>query len=148
MPDGFYGIAVFAKDSCGNTNLRWTAVEVDSTPPQTIITYPRPPDPIGSIVEVRGTADDPNFQAYQVETGQGDQPDAWLLISSKTTPVKENILGTWNNSNLDGKWTLRLTATDKVCNKNTTIVTIDLGSRKNLIKDLVANPRLFSPNND
>ena len=148
VADGLYGIAVFAKDSCGNTNLKWTSVEVDNTPPQTIITYPRPPDPIGNIVEVRGTADDPNFQNYLLEAGQGDQPDTWFLISSNTTPVKENILGTWNNSGLDGKWTLRLTATDKVGNKNTTTVTIDLGSRKNLIKDLTAIPRLFSPNND
>ena len=78
----------------------------------------------------------------------GDNPDAWLFISSNTTPVKDNILGKWNTFGLDGRWTLRLTGYDTVGNKNTTVVAIDLGARKTLIKDLSAAPKLFSPNND
>ncbi|MEW6215078.1 MAG: FlgD immunoglobulin-like domain containing protein, partial [Nitrospirota bacterium] len=148
VADGKYGIAVFAKDSCGNTNMRWLSIEVDNTPPIAIINYPRPPDILGNIVEVKGTADDLHFLSYTLEAGQGDNPDTWVLISSNTTPLKENILGKWNTFGLEGKWTLRLTAIDTVGNKNTATVTIDLGARKNLIKDLDATPKLFSPNND
>ncbi len=148
ITDGLYAIAVFAADSCGNTNMRWIKVEVDNTPPTTIITYPRPPDPVGNMVEVKGTADDLHFQSYTLEAGQGDNPDTWVTILSSTTPVKDGIPGAWNTFGLDGRWTLRLTAMDTAGNKNTTTVTIDLGVRKNLIKDLSAAPGLFSPNND
>lgn len=148
VPDGLYGIAVFATDSCGNTNMKWIEVEVHNTPPTTIITYPKPGDPIGNIVEVQGTADDLYFQSYILELGEGDAPSVWGSVSSATTPVKDDILGEWNTFGLEGKWTLRLSAIDTVGNKSSTTVTIDLGQRKTLIKYLSANPRLFSPNND
>jgi Tol biopolymer transport system component/flagellar hook assembly protein FlgD len=148
VPDGKYGIAVFATDSCGNTRMRWVSSEIDNTPPTTVITYPRPPDPLGNIVEVKGTADDLHFQSYILEAGQGDSPAEWFLVSLGTNPVKDNILGKWNTFGRDGRWTLRLSATDTVGNKNITTVTIDLGVRKNLIKDLDVTPKLFSANND
>jgi len=148
VPDGRYGIAVFAKDSCENTAMKWIAVEVDNTPPTTIITYPGPPDSVTNIVEIKGTADDPHFGSSTLEAGQGDNPDEWIFISSNIIPVKDNVLGKWNISGLDGKWTLRLTATDIVGNKNTTTVTIDPGAKKNLIKDLDVTPWSFSPNHD
>ena len=70
VPDGKYGIAVFATDSCGNTNIRWIAVEVDNTPPTTVIAYPRTGDPLGNIVEIKGTAEDLHFQSYTLEYGR------------------------------------------------------------------------------
>ncbi|MBI4681396.1 MAG: hypothetical protein HY753_09410, partial [Nitrospirae bacterium] len=148
VPDGKYGIAVSATDSCMNMRQRWIDVEVDNTPPMTTITYPRPPDILGNIVEVKGTADDLHFQSYTLEAGPGDNSDLWLLISSNTTPIKENVLGKWNTFGLDGRWTLRLTAVDTVGNKNETTTAVDLGLRKDLIKDLDITPKLFSPNND
>jgi flagellar hook assembly protein FlgD/fibronectin type 3 domain-containing protein len=148
LPDGLYAVAVSAKDSCGNVNTRWSPVEVDNTAPVAIISYPGPSDPLGNIVEVKGTADDLNFQGYTLEVGQGDNPNQWLPISSGSTPIKSNVLGDWNTFGLGGRWTLRLVATDAGGNKSTTTVVLDLGVRKNLIKDLTATPRLFSPNND
>ncbi|HLE18585.1 MAG TPA: FlgD immunoglobulin-like domain containing protein, partial [Syntrophales bacterium] len=147
-PDDKYGIAVFATDSCGNTALKWKSVEVDNTLPSVAITYPKPGDPLGNLVEVTGTADDLHFQSYLLEAGQGDIPDSWKLLSSNAFPVKNDILGTWNTFGLDGRWTLRLTATDAVGNKKSTAVVIDLGMRKTLIKNLSAAPKLFSPNSD
>ncbi len=148
VQDELYGIVVFATDSCGNTRQRKVPVEVDNTPPSVEITYPMPYDPLANIVEIEGTADDTHFLNYVLEYGEGEFPDDWLYISSFTSPVEDNILGTWNTYGLEGKWTLRLSATDTVANKSETIVTIDLGLRKDLIKDLDAAPKLFSPNND
>jgi len=145
---GRYAIAALAKDFCGTTTMKWIDAEVDNTPPTAIITYPRPPDPIGNIVEVQGTADDTHFQSSTLEAGQGDSPDTWNLISSNSTTIQEDILGIWNIFGLNGIWTLRLTASDTAGNKNETTVVIDLGVRKDLIKDLSATPRLFSPNTD
>ncbi|MHB8883063.1 MAG: CARDB domain-containing protein, partial [Thermodesulfovibrionales bacterium] len=148
VPDGLYGIAVMPTDSCGNTNMKWVPVEVDNTLPTMVITYPSPVDPIGNVVEIRGTADDLHFLSYSLEAGEGDIPNAWLPISSGASTVKDGILGIWNTFGLQGRWTLKLTGSDTVGNKNETSVTIDLGTRKDIIKELNVLPRLFSPNND
>jgi Tol biopolymer transport system component/subtilase family serine protease/fibronectin type 3 domain-containing protein len=148
VPDGMYGIAVSATDSCGNENMKWIDVEVDNTQPTTVITYPRPPDALDTIVEVRGAADDLHFESYTLEAGQGDNPGSWTLISSYVVPVAEGVLGAWNTFGLEGKWTLRLSSTDTLGNENSTSVTIDLGLRQNLITELYAASNLFSPNDD
>lgn len=148
VPDGKYGIATSAGDSCGHTAQNWTAVEVDNTPPTVLISYPLPGAPLGNIVEVRGTAYDLHFQSYILEAGQGDNPDTWTSVSSRLSPVSDGVLGVWNTFGLNGKWTIRLTANDEVGNTNITTVLIDLGKRQNLIKSLKADPVIFSPNND
>ncbi|TAK08359.1 MAG: hypothetical protein EPO39_04595, partial [Candidatus Manganitrophaceae bacterium] len=148
VPDGRYRISVFAKDLCGNVAEKSVDVEVDHTPPTASITYPRPSDPLGNIVETRGTSEDLHFKSYTLEAGSGELPATWASVASGTNPVRESLIGQWNTFGLDGRWTLRLTATDTVGNRNVSSVTIDLGARKTLIKDAGVTPQLFSPNND
>ncbi len=147
-PDGYYGMTVNATDACGNTRTRWTPVEVDNTPPISVISYPGPGDIVGNIIEVRGTVADSHFRSYLLEAAPVGSTTEWRLIADKVTPVMNDILGTWNTYGLNGLWTLRLTSSDTVDNKTETSVDIDLGSRKNLIKDLNVTPKIFSPNND
>ena len=146
--DGHYGIAVLATDACGNTRTRWTEVGVDNTPPLTLISYPVPGDIIGNIIEVKGTVSDNNFSNYQLEAAPAGSTNEWRLIASNANPVMNDILGKWNTYGLNGIWTVRLTGYDAVGNKNETYVDIDLGERKDLIKDLDISPKHFSPNND
>lgn len=148
VSDGRYGIAVKANDSCGHTVSRWVAVKVDRTAPSTAIGYPEPSDPLGTVVEVRGTVDDPNFSRYVLEVGQEGDPDSWRTLSSKNIPVANGILGMWNTYGIEGTWTLHLEAVDRAENRSEARVTVDLGQRKNLIKNLTAEPNLFSPNDD
>jgi subtilase family serine protease/fibronectin type 3 domain-containing protein len=155
VPDGRYGLAVFAADSCGNVNRRWVPMEVDNTPPTSILDYPKPVDPLppGNIIEVKGRAHDLHFTSYTLEAGEGSNPDTWRAISSgKTqmvaTPGGSPILGQWNTYGQTGVWTLRLSALDAAGNKNSVLSTVDLGERKTLVKDLKASPLLSSPNND
>ena len=148
LPDGRYALAVSSEDTCGNATMKWIDTEVDNSLSTTIITYPGPTDSLGNIIEIRGTADDIHFQYYTLEAGTGSEPSEWAAIASNTNPVKDNILGSWNTSGLDGIWTIRLTASDAVGNQSTNAVTVDLGQRENLIQDLQVTPRLFSPNND
>ncbi len=148
VPDGEYAVAVSVLDSCGNTTERWVTVEVDNTPPEVTISYPASGEPLGNIVEVKGTASDSNFNSFTLEAGEGDAPDTWTLISSGGYEVEEGILGRWNISEHAGTWTLRLSASDTVGNRSETEVTVDLGIRENLVKDLKADPSVFSPNND
>ncbi|MRR16957.1 MAG: hypothetical protein EG826_10920, partial [Deltaproteobacteria bacterium] len=147
--DDVYGIALRATDSCSNVNTKWVAARVDNTPPAAVITYPRPPDAVGNIVEVRGTADDLHFQSYILEVGQGQNPESFAHVASGAGAVREEtILGKWNTFGLEGAWTLRLTGKDNAGNEQAATVTINLGQRKNLVKDLGVLPVLFSPNTD
>lgn len=149
LQDGRYGVAVTAVDACGNTALKWTPVEVDTTPPLVVVSYPTTLSSLpGNIVEVKGTAADTHFRSYLLEAGTGDIPVAWTRISTGATPVNSGLLGLWNISGLQGRWTLRLAAEDLAGNKGVTTVTLDIGQRDSLVKSLSATPAAFSPNSD
>jgi subtilase family serine protease/Tol biopolymer transport system component/flagellar hook assembly protein FlgD/fibronectin type 3 domain-containing protein len=148
VPDGVYGIVVFARDGCGNVNLKWVAVEVDNTPPTTVILYPRPPDALGNIVEIKATSEDIHFLNYTLEAGQGNSPTQWITLLSGMNPAKDDILGQWNTFGLEGIWTIRLTSTDATGNRSLTSVTVNLDQRKTLIKEFTITPLIFSPNGD
>ncbi len=148
VADGMYGLVVFAADTCGNKDSRFVSVEVDNTPPVAQISCPGPSDPIGTIVEIKGTANDANLAGYILEASSANSPDVWLSISGQIAAVNDGILGTWNTFGLDGPWTLRLTANDRAGNSAVTMATINLGTRKTLVRNLAALPKLFSPNND
>ncbi|MDH3650418.1 MAG: Ig-like domain repeat protein, partial [Saprospiraceae bacterium] len=144
VSDGQYRIFVLATDACGNTSQEWVDVEVDNTPPAVNINYPLPGDAISNILEVKGTASDQNFQDYILAAGQAE----YAPIEEEDRPVEAGSLGRWNTFGLEGLWTLRLTATDLVGNRREVTVQIDMGTRKDLIKELDVLPGLFSPNND
>ncbi len=63
-------------------------------------------------------------------------------------PVDSGILGTWNTYDLEGTWTLRLTALDRAGNKTEKTSRADLGERLGLVKAFGVEPKVFSPNGD
>ena len=150
VPDGLYGIDVHAVDGCGSSVEKWTAVEVDGTSPEVDISYPKPGDPLGNVVEVKGSASDKHLRNYVLEAGLGESPDTWTPISTGTSPVTDSVLGVWNTFGLKGRWTLRLSAWDNPGNKDVTamLITFGTGTRSNLISSLSATPTLISPNKD
>ena len=150
LADGRYGAGLTVTDVCGNTASQWKPIEIDNTQPTVSIDYPRPADTLsaGIIVEIKGTVSDPHFKSYILEAGAGDNPTAWISLATSDKPTTNNIITAWNTSGLKDHWTLRLSAEDTVGNKNVFTSTINLGVRKELIKSLDANPKLFSPNSD
>jgi len=147
--DGRYGVTVIATDLCTSYDLKWAPVEIDNTRPIVAIAYPTIGDPLGTIVEIRGTAEDKHLQSYLLEAGEGDGANGWKVISQTAQSVHNDILGRWNTYGLtQGLWTLRLTAIDAVGNQAVTTSTVTLGAQKPLIKDLDVTPTLFSPNSD
>ncbi|ABQ24284.1 Fibronectin, type III domain protein [Geotalea uraniireducens Rf4] len=148
--DGRYGIAITAVDACGNTTMKWSAVEVDNTPPLVAISYPSLslPLPPGNIIEVKGTVTDLHLKSFLVEAGAGDMPAAWTPITTSTTQVNGGVLAVWSTVGLEGRWTLRVSAEDAIGNQTVITAPIDLGIRSSLVKSLNAVPPLFSPNND
>ena len=150
QPDGLYDIRIWAEDQCGHQRDQKFArgIEVDNTPPELNITSPLASDPLGVIVEIMGTAMDRNFLQYRLKAVSVENPDHIIVISDSSRPVTKGLLGVWNNFGLTGSWELRLTATDKVGNSHEISVTVSLGDRQNLIRDLFVTHDLISPNHD
>ena len=148
VPDGTYLVFADYEDACGNRARRWVEVEVDNTPPETEIDFPRFGDPITMIVEIVGSASDRNFQAFGLDFGIGLVPDTWARINAGPTELDAEVAGVWNTFGLEGDMTLRLLGRDLAGNEGETLVSLNLASRTNLIQELEATPRLFSPNGD
>jgi Tol biopolymer transport system component/subtilase family serine protease/flagellar hook assembly protein FlgD len=148
VSDGRYAVALSATDACGNSSNRLVFAEVDTTPPVTVIAYPGLSDAIANNVEIRGTADDLHLTDFLLEAGKGDVPEEWITLASANVPVKNGILGRWDISGLNGRWTLKLTANDSVGNRNINTSKIDIGKRQELFRSFRVTPDLFSPNND
>ena len=72
------------------------------------ITSPQPNEMLSGTADVSGVADGDSFTSYTLEYGAGDSPAAWTLINSSSTPVTDAVLGSWNTSDLEGLYTLRL----------------------------------------
>jgi len=78
------------------------------------ITYPFAGMPLKGAVEIRGSANIPNFQFYKVEYGQGEKPEHWSSVSDiHKQPVVDGVLDTWDTSSFpEGVYVLRLTVVD------------------------------------
>ncbi|HSV85914.1 MAG TPA: penicillin-binding protein [Levilinea sp.] len=64
---------------------------------------------IHGMVIVRGSAYGEGFESFQLQVGQGLNPDRWLQIGETTRrPVQNGVLGRWNTRGLGGLYALRL----------------------------------------
>lgn len=83
-------------------------------PDQIMITAPEPGDPVSGTVEIRGTANIPNFGFFKYEVApMGSQN--WATISAGREPKVNEVLGPWNTASLtNGDYFLRLVITDNV----------------------------------
>jgi membrane carboxypeptidase/penicillin-binding protein PbpC len=64
---------------------------------------------VNGMVQIRGSASGADFTSYRLEFGQGLNPQTWTQIGTdSTTPVNEDMLGSWDTSGLRGLYILRL----------------------------------------
>ena len=134
-------IAVTFKDACGNLARGLLRVELDNTPPEAVITYPKPTDPLTLMVEIVGSVSDLHFSGYTVTFGESHDPATWAPIGFGSRAVAENVLATWNTNGLSGAVTLRLVAKDAAFNESEVRVLLNLAERTNLVTYLEAAPR-------
>lgn len=84
------------------------------TPGQINFTSPINGDRVSGNATIKGTADIPNFGFYTLQIALPGDP-VWLPIQVGQQAVKNDILGTWNTSNLSpGAYMLQLVITDNV----------------------------------
>jgi len=82
------------------------------TPDQVMILSPEDGESVSGVVEVRGTADIPNFGFYKYEIARPGET-IWLSINAGEQPVQDGVLGEWVTNVLPpGDYSLRLMVAD------------------------------------
>jgi subtilisin family serine protease len=72
------------------------------------IDSPLPNQIVRGEVEIRGNAVGETTTFYTIEIGQGEQPAQWRQTTQSNEAVRGGLLGIWNSSDLEGRYTLRL----------------------------------------
>ena len=81
------------------------------------ITSPIPGEELRGLVEVRGTADIPNFAFYKIEIRPIEPNSVWQVITAGTETLSEEMLGMWDTNLVEnGVYLLQLVVTDTVGN--------------------------------
>ncbi|MFQ5498718.1 MAG: S8 family serine peptidase [Candidatus Zixiibacteriota bacterium] len=102
--DGSYTIRL----RVGGDNVARVIVNVAN---QTLaqISSPSVNDTLVGLVDITGSAVDPDFAYYVLEYGLGTTPAVWNEITTTSIPVFGGVLTSWNSGLLsDGDYTLRL----------------------------------------
>lgn len=88
--------------------------------PEATITAPVPGETVRGVIELEGTADIQNFAFYKYEIRSlagGGESSSWQAVSAGTTPVRSEVLGTWDTTLVTpGPYAVRLIVTDAAGN--------------------------------
>ena len=86
--------------------------ESGCTPESIFISFPAEGAEIRDIIEIRGTAEIPNFGFYKLEMKKSDEQN-WLTILAGNEIKQDAVLGAWNTSLLSpGEYQLALVIVD------------------------------------
>jgi hypothetical protein len=81
------------------------------------ISSPISGEEVRGLVEVRGTADIPNFAFYKIEIRPSEPSSVWQVITAGTDILTEEVLGMWDTNLVEnGVYLLQLVVTDTAGN--------------------------------
>jgi hypothetical protein len=81
------------------------------------ISSPISGEEVRGLVEVRGTADIPNFAFYKIEIKPSEPSSVWQVITAGTDILTEEVLGMWDTNLVEnGVYLLQLVVTDTAGN--------------------------------
>ncbi len=89
-------------------------VFVDNITPEVSITSPTDGATVERQISIVGTAEDQYLDHYILEYGEGEAPLSFETIHIGYVSVTAGALGIWETAGLEGIYTIRLTAYDKV----------------------------------
>ena len=148
VKDGHYAVVILFTDLCGNQSGQDVFVEVDRTPPDVAIHYPRAGDPLTTLVEIQGRVRDAHLDAYRVELISGEAGSATAVLQRGERPVEDGVIAVWNTFGFRGPYRIRLAARDHAGNVSIAESQVDVAERVTLVRHLSVSPVLFSPNGD
>jgi len=94
--------------------LGYDAISTTQTNPLVQISSPGLFAPVAGKVTISGTAAVSAFASYNVQVGQGINPQSWQQVDATgTAPVKDGKLAVWDTKGLDGLYAIRLNVVDQ-----------------------------------
>ncbi|MFQ5943034.1 MAG: hypothetical protein ACE5JF_05730 [Anaerolineales bacterium] len=94
-----------------------TLDEAGCTNENATISFPASGDEVRGLVEVRGSANIPNFAFYKIEIRLSEPSSVWQVITAGTETMMDDLLGTWDTSLVEnGVYLLQLVVTDTAGN--------------------------------
>ncbi|MCP3963203.1 MAG: hypothetical protein GY719_35635 [bacterium] len=151
QPDGVYQIELTAISPCGARDSDTDDIELDTTPPEVMLTAPEPDVLVGSSLEVKGLVRDLHFQLWQIQIFSLDSGTDWVTVDTGTSPTTETdqSIGVWNTgSAAPGDYLVRVRAVDRPGNESfSTEIPVTVRERR-FIRFFQRDPEIFSPNTD
>lgn len=105
--------------------LGYDAISTAQTNPQVQISSPGLFAPVAGKVTISGTATAAAFASYNVQVGQGINPQSWQQVDATgTAPVENGKLANWDTSGLDGLYAIRLNVVDRSNQIQTAVIQV------------------------
>lgn len=83
-------------------------IQATQVNPDANITSPELFTEVNGTVRIEGTATGEDFISYRVLTGQGLNPQEWVLVAEGTQPVTDGVLAEWSTTALSGLYAVQL----------------------------------------
>ena len=92
----------------------YDSIQLTQIDPAVNISEPALFSTISGKIKIRGTASGDNFSSYQVQIGEGINPETWQQVNaSSTRQVHNGSLAEWDTSDLNGLYAIRLSVIDE-----------------------------------
>ncbi|MGE3855456.1 MAG: transglycosylase domain-containing protein [Dehalococcoidia bacterium] len=130
LPNGAYTLRVRLEDTKLGTRVYAVPVSIggqstSDSAPTLIVTAPRDGTVLAGSITINGLATSGQFREVRTEIGVGLNPDRWIPVDRKTTPILNSTIASWNTLGVDdGAYTLRITLVDSVFGDAVTRMTV------------------------
>lgn len=113
----------------------YDAIQPSASSEYVQITSPDSFDYVSGKVTLMGTAAGEGFRFYQLQAGQGLNPQTWLAVASDgTAPVEDGVLGVWDTQGLDGLYALRLMVARQDQQVETAVIQVTVDNNLPLVR--------------
>ena len=118
QPTAVPTISLLEQGNVGATSLPQTIPDgVGCSNENATFTRPEPGAEVRGLIEIKGTANIPNFAFYKIEVRSNDPNSVWQVITAGTEGKLDDTLGTWDTSLVEnGVYLLQLVVTDNAGN--------------------------------
>jgi membrane peptidoglycan carboxypeptidase len=115
--------------------LGYDAISTVQSNPQVQISSPSLFAPVSGKVAIQGTANLDGFASYQVQVGQGINPQTWQQVGAAgTSAVTDGKLAVWDTTGLDGLYAIRLNVINQSNQISTAVIQVTVDNVPPLIQ--------------